>query len=95
VSMLVTEADEMTPESSRFNEQRTPAIVQRRMSTFRRSRRSNAFFSGLELSSAAVTSSSRDGTLYDLSSEMALYDGGSGDSMRGCDEEEDGGLSMR
>ena len=93
MSMLVTEADEMTPESSRFNEQRTPAMVQRRMSTFIRSRRSNAFFSELGLS-PAVASSSRDGTLYDLSSEMALYDGGSGDAMRGCDEE-DGGLSMR
>jgi hypothetical protein len=34
--------------------------------------------------------------LYDLSSEMALYDCGSGDAMRGCDEvEEDVGLSMR
>jgi hypothetical protein len=82
----------MTPESSRFNEQRTPAIVQRRMSTFRRRRRSNDFLSEMELS-PVVTSSSRDGTLYDLSSEMALYDGGSGDAMSGCDEE-DGGLSM-
>jgi hypothetical protein len=92
--MLVTEADEMTPESSRFNEQRTPAIVQRRKSTFRRRRRSNAFFSEMELSSVAATSSSREGTLYDLSSEMALYDWGSGDAIRGCDEE-DGTLSMR
>lgn len=44
--------------------------------------------------SPIVASPSREGTLYDLSSEMALYDGGSGDAMRGCDEE-DGGLSMR
>jgi hypothetical protein len=93
--MLVTDADEMTPESSRFNEQRTPAIVQRRISTFRQRRRSNAFFSEMEPSLVAVASSSRDGTLYDLSFEMALYDGGSGDAMRGCDEEEeDVGLSM-
>jgi hypothetical protein len=42
VSIDVTEADEMTPESRRFKEQRTPAIVQRRMSTLRRRRRSNA-----------------------------------------------------
>ena len=93
MSIEVTEAEEMTPESRRFNEQRTPAMVQRRMSTLRRRRRSNAFLSETDASPAA-TSSSRDGTLYDLSSEMALYDGGSGDAMSGCDEEE-GGSSMR
>jgi hypothetical protein len=48
----------------------------------------------MELSPVAVASSSRDGTLYDLSSEMALYDWGSGDAMRGCDEDGDVGLSM-
>ena len=88
MSIEVTEAEEMTPESRRFNEQRTPAMVQRRMSTLRRRRRSSAFLSETD-ASPAVTCSSRDGTLYDLSSEMALYDGGSGDAMRGCEEEDD------
>lgn len=37
-NILVTEADEMTPESSRFRLHRRPAMLQRRRSTLRRNR---------------------------------------------------------
>ena len=87
MSIDVTEADEMTPESSRFNEQRSPAMVQRRMSTFRRSRRSSTFFSCISCS-LIESAPSWDGRLYVLSLGTDLYVGGCGEAMSDCEDDD-------
>lgn len=88
MSIDVTEADEMTPESRRFKEQRSPAMVQRRMSTLRRSRRSNTFFSCMSLS-LMESAPSCDGRLYVLSLGTDLYVGGCGEeAMSDCEDDD-------
>jgi hypothetical protein len=76
----------MTPESRRFNEQRSPAMVQRRMSTLRRSRRSSAFLSSVS-SPLVDWAPSWDGMLYVLSLVTVLYVGGCGEAMSALEDD--------
>lgn len=58
--MEVTDADEMTPESSKLSEHNIPAIVHKRKSTLSR----NLFSSSIESTSSPLYSGVCSGTLY-------------------------------